>query len=48
MLRTVVPAGTTRIRVVLRDVSGRIGTAEVDPAQVHALVSSTLLKKGLK
>jgi VWFA-related protein len=47
-LHTVVPVGTKRIRVVLRDVSGRIGTAEVDPAQIPALVSSVVMKKGLK
>jgi VWFA-related protein len=47
-LHTVVPTGTKRIRVVLRDVSGRIGTAEVDPAQVPMLVSSVVMKKGIK
>ncbi len=48
VLHTLVPAGTKRIRVVLRDVSGRIGTAEVDPAAVPALASSVVMKKGLK
>jgi len=47
-LRTVVPVGTKRIRVVLRDISGRIGTTEVDPAAVPALVSTVVMKKGLK
>jgi VWFA-related protein len=47
-LHTVVPVGTKRIRVVLRDISGRIGTAEVDPTEVPALVSSVVMKKGLK
>jgi VWFA-related protein len=47
-LHTVVPVGTKRIRIVLRDVSGRIGTAEVDPSQVPTLVSSVIMKKGLK
>jgi len=47
-LHTIVPVGTKRIRIVLRDVSGRIGTAEVDPAQVPALISTVLLKRGLK
>jgi hypothetical protein len=47
-VRTTVPAGTTRVRVVIRDVSGRIGTTEVDPSQVPSLVSTVVMKKGLK
>jgi len=47
-LHTIVPAGTKRIRVVLRDVNGRIGTADVDPTVVPKLVSTTVMKKGLK
>ena len=47
-LQTLVPTGTTKVRVVLRDVSGRIGTAEVDPASVHALVSPVAVKNALK
>lgn len=47
-LHTIVPAGTKRVRVVLRDVNGRIGTADVDPAAVPPLVSSVVMKKGLK
>ncbi len=43
-LHSYVPRGTDHIRVVLRDPSGRIGTADVDQASVPALISSVTLK----
>lgn len=36
-MHTIVPPGTKTLRVVLRDESGRIGTADVDPAAVAGL-----------
>ncbi len=39
-LHTIVPDGTKTVRVVLRDASGRIGTADVDSAAVPKLIAS--------
>jgi VWFA-related protein len=47
-LHTVVPPGAKRVEVILRDVSGRIGTAEVNSAEVPNLVSSLAIKKSSK
>lgn len=44
-LHTSIPRGTNHVRVVLRDSSGRIGTADVDSASLPALISSGGLKK---
>ncbi len=47
-LRTVVPPGSKRVRIVLRDLSGRIGTAEVNPTEVPEIISSSAFKKGAR
>lgn len=38
-LHLAIPPGTKSIRIVVRDVSGRIGTADVNPQQIQALIT---------
>ena len=46
-LHTVVPAGTASLRLVVRDASGRIGTADLPPGALTSLVATDLTPKAL-
>lgn len=45
-LHTVVPAGTRTLRIVVRDSSGRIGTADVPSSLLSSLAAVNLVRQG--